>query len=462
MQSHRSSSSICIAAGQRSITYALLGSLFLGASLLAPDVSAQSATTPRGFHSRGQALAQPVKGWVGLDLLPGGKLLSFDGQNLVALDAKTGKVTQTYATLSKGVFGSDVRLSPTGKHAWFCESSAGGVYRYEFASKKLRLVTTLGGNFSIAFSPKDTGDFVYVVGDPGFKALARIYRIDARTGAQDLIAQAVGFAGPLLFDAKGDLYMAPAPKKFGVKGQGKILRWTASQVKSGIGSSALSETQAKVYASGFDNAYDMEFDQEGTLYVTDVSFGASHLFEIPIGGGKSRASKILKVTKQGVTNLRFRKGSLPFERYGTEGSTFFVLSTDFAKNHGLWVLSPKRPILSYKPLSGGQIGFTLTGGVPSSWAIWLLGEGLKTETAFALGHAGLLYPQIGVAIHKPFIFLNSKVDPNGNALFQLVLPKGKGLRFTTQALIGPVRVLPGGTAASTWASSNPVLVKQGS
>ena len=437
--------------------------MLLSALTLATPLAAQTSVTPRGFLGQGHRLTQPTKGWVGLDLLPGGQLLTFDGQNLVALDGRTGKVSTTFATLGKAVFGSDVRISPSGKHAWLCESSTGAVYRYAFASKKLQRVTSLGGNFSIAFSPKDSEDFAYIVGDPGFKTLARVYRVDSRTGAQDLIAEASGFAGPLLFDSQGDLYMAPAPKKFGAKGQGRILRWSAAQVKSAIGKSSLLEKQAKVFASGFDNAYDMEFDSEGTLYVTDVSFGASQLFEIPIGGGKTQAKGVLKVAGQGVTSLRFERKALPFERYGTPGSTLHVLSTDFSKNHALWTLSPRRPALTYKTLSGGQIGFTLTGGEPSAWALWLIGEGLKQETAFPLGYGGLLFPQIGInVVTRPFVILNGKTDKSGQALFQLVLPGSKGLRFTTQVLMGPIPALPGGTGASAWASSNPTLVKQGS
>jgi len=406
-------------------------------------------------------LAQPTKGWVGLDILPSGGLLTFDGQSLVSLDATTGKVLSTFHKLGKGVFGSDLGISRSGKHFWFCESSTGGVYRYEFATKTLKLITRLSGNFSIAFSPKDGDDFAYVSGDPGFRAVSRVYRIDAKTGSQDLIAAGAGYAGPVVFDPMGNLYMAPASTKIGTKGLGKILKWTAAQVTSAMGTTSLLEIQATVHASGFDSAYDMEFDGEGTLYVSDVSFGASHLFEIPIGGGKSQAREILKSANQGVTSLRFRAHALPFERFGSAGAAFYVLSTDYSKLHGLWKLEPKRPQLTYKALSGGQIGFTLTGAEPSAWVIWLLGEGVKTETSLPLGHAGLFFPQIGVAVHKPFILLSSKADTKGQALFQLVLPKGKGFQFTSQALMGPIQALQGGTSASVWASSNPILVKQG-
>ena len=448
-------------AGLYGILYPLLPTALAGAVSLCSSMQAQVATSPRGFVNHGHALSQPAKGWVGLDILPGGRLLTFDGKQVVALDAQTGKIVTTFATLTTAVFGSDLRISPSGKFFWLCESSTGAVYRYEFATKKLSPITTLAGNLSIAFSPKDGDDYAYISADPGFLANSRVYRVDAKSASQDLIAAAAGYAGPVVFDSKGSLYMAPASTKIGSKGLGKVLRWSATQVRSAIGPTSLVEANATLWASGFDSAYDMEFDHEGTLYVSDVSFGASHLFEIPRSGGKTYAREILKPKGQGVTYLRFDDHALPFERYGAAGPAFYVLSTDYATNHALWKLEPDRPRLAWQKLSGGQIGYTLTGAEPLSWVIWLHGEGLPTETAFPLGHAGLLFPQIGVALHKPFILLHSMTDKTGQALFQLALPQAQGLRFTTQALIGPIPALPGGTAPSIWASSNPTLVQQG-
>mgnify|MGYP002713127845 CR=1 FL=1 len=448
-------------AGLYGILYPLLPTAIAGAFSLCSSLQAQVATNPRGFVNHGRALSQPAKGWVGLDILPGGRMLTFDGKQVVALDPQTGKVVATYATLPTAVFGSDLRISPSGRFFWFCESSTGAVYRYEFATSKLSPITSLAGNLSIAFSPLDGDDFAYISADPGFLANSRVYRVDGRTGGQDLIAAAAGYAGPVIFDKQGSLYMAPASTKIPSKGLGKVLRWSAAQVRSAIGATSLLESNATLWASGFDSAFDMEFDHEGTLYVSDVSFGASHLFEIPRSGGKTYAREILKPTGQGVTYLRFHDHALPFERFGASGPAFYVLSTDYATNHALWKLEPERPQLTWQKLSGGQIGYTISGAQPLSWVMWLHGDGLPTEMAFPLGNAGLLFPQIGVAVHKPFILLHSKTDAGGKAMFQLALPQGQGLRFTSQALVGPIPALPGGTAPSIWVSSNPALVQQG-
>ncbi|MEZ5990534.1 MAG: hypothetical protein R3F30_15755 [Planctomycetota bacterium] len=441
-------------------TYALLSPVLL-LSALASALPAQTATPAPGYAAGLTPLPAPALGWSGLDRLPGGDWIAFDGKSLVALDRSTGKVKQTFVTLSTAVYASDLALSPSGKHCWFGESSTGKLYRYDLVAQKLYTVATLGGNFSVAFSPKDGDAAAWWTADPSFSANCDVYRVDTATGAVDLIATTTGYAGPLVFDADGSLYVAPAPTTFGAKGKGRILRFLPSKLASAIGPGNLSEKDALLWAQGFDNAFDLEWDGDGTLYATDVTTGSPQLVEFGTGG-KSWAKAVLTVTGRSPTSLRFVPAPTPFERYGSEGAALAMLVTDYGKGNEVAVLEPATPklvasVTTVKPQS--PIRFTLTGAPPSGFALWLLGTGAKQAASYPLGHGGLAFPEVWVDLLQPFVFLATTTDAKGGSILDLTVPDLKGLTWTTQALCGPIQALPGGAPASAWASSGAVAAR---
>lgn len=433
-------------------------SLALAGCLTLAPLPAQSLTSPGGYAATAIGkLARPKKGWTGLDVLPGGLLCSFDGQSLVTLDPASAAIKSTLATLPSPLFGADVIVGPTGRTVFLGESSAGGIYKLNLPTKQLARIATLGGNFAFAFHPLEGERFLYVSAQPGFQGPAKVFRIDTQSGAKDLIAEAAGFAGPILFDSRGDLFFAPAPLQFNQRGLGRILRWSRDLVLSAIGPKSLKEAQASVFARGFDNAFDLARDGEGTFYATDITKNTSSLLEI---GGQTRfAANVVQDPGMTPTNLLFVPGASPFERYGRAGSRFYLFSTDFAATTRLLRLTARRPALSQfpggKPRGGTKVAYLLSGAHPGTFGIWLLGVGLEPERPlFPLGARGLLFPSFGVVLTAPFLLTSGRVDIAGRSRLDLTTPRQSGIRWTVQLLSGPVPGLPGGAPPSPWVTSD--------
>jgi len=426
---------------------------------LSPTPAAQGApTTVPGFAARaGVDLPASAKGWIGLDRLPSGDLVSFDGQALVTLDAGTGAVKAKLVSLPSAVFGSSVRVGPTGEVVFFSESSTGAIYRFDLARKQLTKLTTITGNFALAFHPWEGERFLYVSARPGFTGTAKVFRVDTRTAASDLIAEAVGFAGPIVFDSHGDLYFAPAPLQFGKKGKAKILRFAAADVLSAIGPGHLAESRATLYSNKLDNVFDLAFDSEHTLYATDSTFGTTSLLEIRPGAGA--ANNVL--TDLTTTFLAFAGGKPPFERFGRAGATLYILSTDFGQHTRVVALSPKRPRTDQTPSNplpkGTKVSYRTTGCPSNAFAISLIGAGLVPERPILpLGAGGLAFPSFGVVLTAPFLLLPAKTDASGQVTLTLATPSTIAMTWTAQVLAGPVQGLPGGAQPSPWVTSNPV------
>ena len=433
----------------------LAGALTLTLSLTAP-VAAQ-VTVPGFTASAGADLPAPAKGWAGLDMLPSGDLVSFDGQSLVTIDAKTGAFKSKLVSLPTAVFGSDVRVGPSGKTVYFCESSNGNIYRYDLEAKTLSTLVTLSGNFALAFHPLEGERFLYVSAQPGFTGPSKVFRIDTQTTASDLICEAEGYAGPLMFDRRGGLYFSPSPLQFGKKGLAKVLRFPESAVVSAIGPGHLKESQGLRYASTLDNVFGFAFDSEGTMYATDTTFGSPSVQEIRPFGAAAKGV----LTDLTPTFLVFAGGEEPFERFGRPDSKLYIMSTDFAKKTRILTMTPARPVsaqVTGNPIPKGSKVEIRTKGCPANaFGIHLLGTGFVPEQrVLPLGNGGLQFPAFGIVLTAPFIVLPAKTDSNGEITLSFVTPKSAALDWTTQVLAGPVAPLAGGASTSQWVTSNPV------
>jgi hypothetical protein len=433
---------------------------FLPLVLSAASAAAQ-VTTVAGFAAEARSLPAPANGWSGLDVLPDGSPVTFDGQRLVELDPATGAIRRTLASITPA-FATDVAVGPTGGTVFFGESSSGAIHVHELATSRTRQVTTLGGNFSFTFHPDEGERFLWVTAQPGFTGPAKVFRVDTVSGSTDLIAEATGFAGPLLIDPQGNLYFAPGTS-FTVPGQGRILRWSRAQVLSAIGPGSLTETSAQVFARGFDNAIDLARDAEGTFYVADARPMTGSLLEIGKDGG-SFARGVLVHATQSLTALCFGPGPRPFERFGSAGSRLLLLASDFGGGDSLLLLTPRRPDLTVTPtatpLPDQPLRYDASLLPAGTSAVWLLGAGLVPEKPLLpLGADGLRFPDLGIVPSEPFVLLVTAIDGTGRAALSVRAPAMSGFAWTTQILAGPVAALPGGTKASPWVSTRPLTVR---
>lgn len=405
----------------------------------------------RGFRAAATPLPKPAKGWSAFDLLPDGSIAAFDGQKLVVLDPATGRLRKTLATLSTTDFGADVRVGPTGRRLFFGHPSTGAMFVHDLADGATRQFGTLKFHYAFAFHPAEGERFVWVSARPG--STAQILRVDSLSGKSDLIAETEGFSGPLVFGREGELYFAPStgtPKN--------ILSWTKAQVIGAIGAGHLTTRDARVFASGFHGAYQMVIDGEGTFYVTD-SFPTetSSLMEIGPAGGTRSARNVVRLRGEAVTTLRFVAGGRPFERFGSSGSSLWLLSSDFGAGNHLIRVDPARPRLDVRGTS--TLVYQGAGLPRQAFALWLLGAGLRPERPLLpLGAGGLSFPELGIVPTAPFLAVTTTIDGQGTTQLSLARPNERGLQWTTQILAGPVQALPGGTPASLWVTSNPVTV----
>jgi hypothetical protein len=432
------------------------------ATCLTLSATAQTPSTPSGFRASAVSLPKPAKGWSGLDLLPGGGIVSFDGQRIVEIAPGTGQIRQTLHTLSAPVFAADLTVGPSQQRLFYCESSHGGVHMLELGNLQSRQITTLGGCYELGFHPQEGERYLYVSALPGFTGDAKIFRVDIWSGQAKVVAQAPGYSGPFRFDAQGGLYFAPAPTSFGKPKLAKILYWDATQVRSAIQGAALDPSSARVFAEELDSVYDFVVDGEGTVYGADASFGYSSLFELRAAGGKGAHAGLVVSSGMTFSQLLFVPARTPFERFGAGGS-ILALSSDYSGRDELVTLSPARPQLSALPSStppaNSQLSLQLQGAPVSKPLLWLIGSGLVPERALLpLGVRGLLFPQLAIVPTAPLLWAPGRSDAQGRATLLLSMPNASGLRFTVQALCGPVDPLPGGEAASPWVTSTPAQI----
>ena len=433
---------------------------------LVPAVRSQ-ITTVDGFRATSFALPKASKGaWSGLTVLPNGDVVSFDGQKLTSIDPTTGKIKATLAMIAVSSFGTDVALGPTGKTVFFGESTTGGLFVHDLVNHTTRRFATLGGNYSFAFHPGQGERYLWCSAHPGFQGTVKVFRINVLTGVADLIAEADGYAGPIAIDETGALFFAPAPKNLSTPKLGKILRWSATDVLTAIGPKSLAEKDATVFARGFNNAFDLLRDGQGTFYAADIFSNATHspsLLEIGPGGG-GFAAGLLRLKGWAPTSLHLERAAQPFERFGRAGAKLWMIMSDFVNGkEALIAMTAHRPTLtvtpSMRPKPNTLLAFQASRLPANALAVWMFGAPLLPERPlFALGAGGLMFPGFGIILTAPHLLLVGPTTAQGTARFDIRAPNVVNLAWTTQVLTGPVRKLPGGTPASVWVTTDAIEV----
>ena len=328
---------------------------FLACTFLALSASsALSQVEPLGFSVTTKALA--VSG--GLDVLPSGDLVLFDGTSVVRVDLVTCQQTVLY-TPGLPVFGSFVRHDRTRRALWFGESTAGTITLIPLRGGMARTVATIAFNFDLAL---DRLGRVFVCADPNFTGNT-IFHVDPTTGQTDEIARFQGPSGPIAFDRSGNLHYVTQDANFPPPpGSSDVLAFSPEQIRSALGPAVLNEMQARVFARGLDGGFRARFSTDGALYVAH----GSQVDRVD----RSGVQEIFTRTRAGqfASYLAFAPGPRPFFLpYAPSGGTLHLSTTDFSSTNELLSFETRRPALNVQPANPvppGTIEFAVTAGPP--------------------------------------------------------------------------------------------------
>ncbi len=352
-----------------------IATLLAGASLFlfASDARASFTVEP-GFANAKVGVAPG--GFVGgLDWLPNGHAAIFDGSAVVEVDVATGATVATLYTPPSFVFGSFVKVDPTGTFLLFGESSTQTIVKVPLAGGPAVPVTTLSFNYDCTFSPAGA---CFVSASPS--GANDVYRVDVATGATDLIASIPGPSGPIAFDAAGDLYLGESTFTFPAPSGQRVFRFSAAQVASAIGPASLTIADAATFVASVRSPLDMVFDEEGDLLVADGGSGSLDEFD---SSGAPKTSLGSEAQFAVVGPLAFRgngPGGAAFEGFQRgDGGTLLAISTDFFSYNDLNVITPRRADISTSPASpipAGPFTFTLAHAPAGGTTLLFLAGGM--------------------------------------------------------------------------------------
>lgn len=211
----------------------------------------------------------------------GGGVLVFDGDDVRIIFP--GRQLEGYlGSTPSFVYPSFVLVHPTQGYALLGESSTGDVLEAGFSSDSLSELTQLAFSFDAVW--EDAGHLLVSAAPCSLFCGNRIWRIDAASAAQTLLAQVTGPSGPLARAENGDLFYAVQTTTFPPPpGSIRIIRWTSAQVHSGV---LLTEANAATVVSGFDGVSSVEIDPVyGHLWVAESRYpGGSEVLEFRADG----------------------------------------------------------------------------------------------------------------------------------------------------------------------------------
>ena len=347
-----------------------LAAFAAAASLLAPGAHGQSADS--GFTSSSLSIAPPGAFVGGLEVLPNGDLLVFDGTSIVELAPSDGSLVRTVWTPGTSLFGAFLRLSPDGASVYFGESSSGGIWQVDLASGLGQVVAQAYFPYDFAFDPKGRAFVSYAT---GFFNGSHVALVDLTSGALDDVFDSPDPSGPIAFDAAGDLFTAttdtsiyPPPP-----GSATVYRLAAADVEGAIGPTVLTPANGAILGT-LDGASFMVLDEAEDLIVTDPNGGRV----VQITPSNQRQEEIAVADAGGfLTYASFVRGTRgAFEPWQpAEAGTLLVAESDFFSYNSLARLAPARATLATTPASPVPAGpFTLdvAAAVPNGFGFLLI------------------------------------------------------------------------------------------
>lgn len=287
----------------------------------------------------------------GVDLLPNGHAVLFDGDALVEVDVDSQTIVGVLFQPSVPVFGSFVRVAPDGGSVVFGESSQHHIWQVPLTGGVPQVVATVEFNYAATFL--DAGRLLISHAQPGWQN-TDIVALDLHSGAIDGIATVPGASGPLAFDRFGTLHYGVNPAVYPAPpASGSVISWTAAQIAGAIGPAVLGEVDAASVLVGLSAVSDLAFDEEGDLIVSDSI--AATVVEYDVESGFAQG--VIAVENVGssyVTSLAFvgngAGAPAQFQPFQPEdGGTLLVVATDFISYARVHTVKPRRVPLTVDP-----------------------------------------------------------------------------------------------------------------
>lgn len=366
----------------RRLVRSCLAALLAAAPALAPSAAGQVADP--GFAASSITVAPPGAFVGGLDLLPNGDLLVYDGTSLVELAPADGSLVRTVWTPGNALYGAFVRLSPDGLSVYFGESSSGNIWQIDLASGLGQPVANCVFPYDFAFDPKGRAFVSYAT---GFFVGSHVALVDLTSGALDDVFDSPDPSGPIVFDAAGDLFTAttdvssfPPPP-----GSTTVYRLSASDVEGAIGPSVLTPADGTNLGT-LDGASFMVLDEAEDLIVTDPNGGRV----VQITPSNLKQEEIAVADPGGyLTYASFVRGTRgAYEPWQpAEAGTLLVAESDFVSTNLVTSITPSRATLTTTPASPVPVGpFTLAvaGAAPNGFGFLLVAPAGVTGQEVAL------------------------------------------------------------------------------
>ena len=378
-----------------------------------------------------------VSNWITLST---GELLSFDGQNVELYDAN-GAFVQLVTSFASSSFTGCFAVDPTETFAVVGESSNGDVFRVDLATGTTTFLANVFFNYDAAFAPDGT---VYIsAATGGFGFGNDLVRLDPLTGAATKVANFDGASGPLAVDDLGNIFYATASAAFpSPPGSSDVVIFPASALATAdcsIPGMCLDLTDAITFAFGFDGATSMERDSStGNLYLAENNFGSgvSRVWHVLAGSAANALPLVDEVNGNWTGGLQILPGTGPatFQAYQPETGPRLVYNTSGGSGVFRRSVSPDRAELALTGpgTSGvGNVDITLTGGVPSGFALLFFGPTAGVggaEVALPLANPTPLISDMDLGTLKYGRFL--AVDPTG----------GASTSFTNPGILGVISI----------------------
>jgi len=324
--------------------------------------------------------------------LSNGDFLRFDGARLERYDANSVLLALLHQ-FDPQVYTGAFLVAPDESYVLLGESTNGEFYRYDLPSGPLVYLTNIPFNYDAAIAPN--GAIVVSAATLGW-GQNQLVRIDPKTGSTTEIGSVPGPSGPVAFDSRGWLWYATQSNTFpSPLGAVDLLVWLDNQVAVG----GLSESNALVYAVGFDGGSSLAIDpRTDSVFLAEANFSLGY------------PSRIRRVTQVGFTSptvftapagawltvAPFRAGSGPGEfapfQPAASGS-IQVEWNDFAGTTGATFVRPKRPLAQFAgpgTAGAGEVDFEIAQAPALGSAILLFAPTtslLGAEYAFPVAFA---------------------------------------------------------------------------
>lgn len=299
----------------------------------------------------------------------GGGYALFDGGLLQVLDG-AGAVQQTVNVFTTPVFPSFIVEEPDGQTLLFGESTNGGIYEYTLPAGPLVQLTTLVFNYDATIEPGGTSAVVSAA-TCGFGCGNSLVRVDLATGATTVLGSVSGPSGPVDFDVNGDLlYAVQSPLFPAPPGSFSVVRFPAALLATGT---TLSDSVAVTVVPALNGAADITLDRRSRdLVVVESVYGGLNQVRLFRNDGLDKgvlASSLDFLGGVGMHTSTAAQGA--FQPYAPAGTRYTYSATDFISSR-LSTLLPVRPLLASSgpgATGGGQVLFSVAGGVPNGTAI---------------------------------------------------------------------------------------------